>query len=136
MDALQKLVWDSEISAAVVGRGDGIVLLDLEAPLADKRDAAVMVFDRGGIVPGVGKVDIVPAMLTPGEGGIPKPLMDGLQSAARTGDVSGSQGDVHVHHHAVYNFQAFDSRGVDKVLQKHSEKFTKHLQNELRKRNM
>jgi hypothetical protein len=43
---------------------------------------------------------------------------------------------VHVHHHATYNVQAFDSTGVDTVLEQHSQKFSDHVTRELRKRNM
>jgi hypothetical protein len=38
-------------------------------------------------------------------------------------------GDVHVHHHAVYNVQAFNSSGVEQVLRDPGDKFVKHAEN-------
>jgi hypothetical protein len=59
--------------------------------LAAAAFASVMAFEGGGIVPGYGNRDTVPAMLTPGEGVIPKKLMDGLTRAAE-GSGSSSEG--------------------------------------------
>jgi hypothetical protein len=73
-------------------------------------------------------------MLTPGEAVLPKQMTENLAQAAKF-DGGGGGGDVHMHHHAVYNVQAFDSTGVDKVLKQHADKFTKHFHNELRKLN-
>jgi hypothetical protein len=95
--------------------------------------ASVMAFQEGGLVPGTGTGDIVPARLEPGETVLTKKLTEGLTRQAQSGGSGG--GDVHVHHHAVYNVQAFDSTGVDKVLRDHSDKFTQHAQRELRKLN-
>jgi len=97
--------------------------------------AAVMGLEAGGIVPGVGMGDTVPAMLTPGEAVLPKKLTEGLTNMAKFGGASSQSGDVHVHHHATYNVQAFDSAGVDKVLRDHGDKFVKHAANHLRKMN-
>lgn len=97
--------------------------------------AAVMAFQEGGIVPGVGRGDVVPAMLEPGEAVLPKQLTESLTNMAANGG-GGSRGDVHVHHHATYNVQAFDSDGVNKVLQKHGDAFTQHAVSTLRRMNI
>lgn len=94
--------------------------------------ASVMAFQDGGVVPGTGRGDIVPAMLEPGEGVIPKSIMDAARSGG--GDSSGG-GTVHLHHSPTYHVQVLDSGGVREVLQKHSNEFSKHFQNELRKMN-
>jgi len=98
--------------------------------------AGVMAFEEGGIVPGVEKGDVVPARLTPGEGVIPEKVMTGISNAAKHGGGSGGSGDTHVHYHNHSSIQAFDSDGVDKVLQQHGDKFISHVGNELRKRNL
>ena len=46
-------------------------------PLRLPAFAAVMAFEEGGVVPGVGKGDTVPAMLTPGESMVPGGVMEG-----------------------------------------------------------
>ena len=51
--------------------------------------ASVMAFADGGMVPGVGRGDIVPAMLTPGEHVADKELTDGLRGMVRNGGASG-----------------------------------------------
>jgi hypothetical protein len=96
--------------------------------------ASVMAFEQGGIVPGVEKGDVVPARLTPGEGVIPKKLMDNLTKAANSG--STSSGETHVHHSPTYHLHMIDGTGVDKLLEKHGDKFVNHAANEFRKRNM
>jgi hypothetical protein len=98
--------------------------------------ATMMAFESGGIVPGVGRGDTVPALLEPGESVLPKRLTEGLTHAAQHGGGEGGGKHVHVHHHATYNVQAFDSSGVDAVLEQHSQKFSDHVTRELRKRNM
>jgi hypothetical protein len=97
--------------------------------------ASVMAFESGGIVPGVGRGDSVPALLEPGETVSPKRMTEQLSHAAQHGGVDGGR-TVNVHHHATYNVQAFDSSGVDAVLEQHSQKFSDHVTRELRKRNM
>lgn len=96
--------------------------------------ASVMAFEAGGIVPGTGNQDTVPARLTPGEGVFPKKLMEGLTTMAQSGKMS-SGGDTHVRVSFAPTIHAIDATGVDKMLQKHADKFTAHVTNELRKRN-
>jgi hypothetical protein len=94
--------------------------------------AAVMAFEDGGIVPGVGRGDIVPAMLEPGEGILSRAMMDNLKNNSGN-DKSG--GEVHIHHSHHYHVEALDAEGVDRVLTKHSDTFEKHLNNHARKLN-
>ena len=94
--------------------------------------AAVMAFETGGIVPGAGNRDSVPAMLTPGEAVLPKRLTENLTHASR----SGSSGqEIHVHNHFSPQIHAVDADGVDRMLEKHGEKFNQHAENHIRKMN-
>ncbi len=93
--------------------------------------ASVMAFETGGIVPGVGNKDNVPAMLTPGEAVLPKRMTERLSQPSGS---SGAQ-EIHVHHHATYHVQALDSDGVSAVLEKHGEQFAEHASNHIRKMN-
>jgi hypothetical protein len=95
--------------------------------------ASVMAFEEGGIVPGVGKGDTVPAMLEPGEGVLSNRVMDNLKDASRNGGASG--GDVHIHHSPTYNVQTIDGDGIRDVLAKHDEEFKQHIANHVRRLN-
>jgi hypothetical protein len=97
----------------------------LGAPLAAATFAAVMAFEEGGIVPGVGKGDIVPARLEPGEGVLSNKVMEGLRNAAAGNGSSG--GDVHIHAPFQPHIHAVDAEGVDRMLTKHHQVFQKHL---------
>jgi hypothetical protein len=97
--------------------------------------ASVMAFEVGGIVPGVGRGDIVPAMLTPGEAVLPKDLTEGLTNAAKFGNLGGQSGDIHVHVHHNPTIHALDAQGMERVLQKNAHVLTRHFHNELRKLN-
>src|SRR5260370_26592105 len=57
--------------------------------------ASMMAFQDGGVVPGIGKGDRVPAMLEPGEGVVPAGVMDGLRNMARSATMGGGS-----HYHA------------------------------------
>jgi hypothetical protein len=104
--------------------------------LAAAAFASVMAFETGGIVPGVEKGDVVPARLTPGEGVIPKPLMDNLKSAASNGSMAGSNGDSHFHYSPTQHFHALDQSGMKNVLDKHADAIEQHVENVMRRRNM
>ena len=98
--------------------------------------ASVMAFNSGtDSVPGVGRGDVTPAMLTPGEGVVPGGVMDGLSRMARAGDLGDSGKHFHAHVSPVYHLQALDADGMDKVLAKHSDAIGKHVTNTLRKMN-
>jgi hypothetical protein len=94
---------------------------------------SAMAFVDGGIVPGVGKGDTVPAMLEPGEGVLSNKVMDGLKNQANGGNGSGQEVHFHttIHHHV----EALDSEGVDRVLTRHSSTFEKHLRSHARRMN-
>ena len=95
--------------------------------------ASVMAFNTGGIVPGVGKGDIVPAKLEPGEGVLSNKVMDGLRSVA-AGNGSGG-GESHYHYNPTIHIQALDRDGVDEVLTKHADTVKKHFMNHARRMN-
>ena len=107
----------------------------LAPTLAAGAFASVMAFSSGiDAVPGVGRGDTVPAMLTPGEGVVPGGVMDGLRNMARSGGFErGNTVHAPVHFNPVIH--ALDSDGVDKVLTKHADKFRAHFQVALRKMN-
>jgi hypothetical protein len=93
--------------------------------------AGAMAFAEGGIVPGYGNGDTVPAMLSPGEMVLPKPISQSLQNASS----GSSSGNVHWH---MPSFQpkvsALDAEGVDKVLTKHATSFERKYKAEMRRR--
>jgi hypothetical protein len=94
--------------------------------------ASVMAFQDGGIVPGVGRGDIVPAHLEPGEAVLPKRLTEGLQHEARHGQDAGSSQGVQHHHHGDIHVHAIDGASVKGMLDKHSDKFEQHFHKTLR----
>ena len=97
--------------------------------------AAAMAFEEGGIVPGVGRGDIVPAMLEPGEGVVPKGVMEGLSNMARNGGMDRGGTHYHVQAHFAPQIHAVDADGVDRMLAKHSDRFQRHFETTLRKMN-
>jgi hypothetical protein len=113
----------------------GIPGVILGGVLAAGAFAKVMAFETGGIVPGVGMGDTVPAMLTPGEAVLPKNLTDNLRSAARSGNLGGGGGEVHLHVHQTNHIHAMDSEGVERVLNEHKDTFAKHFNDHVRKQN-
>lgn len=107
----------------------GIPGIILGGALGAMAFASVMAFQDGGIVPGVGRGDTVPAMLEPGEGVLTKKQMeDGRNSGA-------SKPDVHIHHHQTNHIHAIDADGVHQMLREHGDKFSQHAVNTLRKMN-
>lgn len=123
------------LSGASIGGPAGLVLGPVMGAAAF---AAVMAFQGGtDSVPGVGTGDIIPAMLEPGEGVVPKGVMEQLSGLAKNGGLSGGQGP-HIHIHGVQyapTVHALDADGVDDVLTKHQTVFQKHFENSLRKLN-
>jgi hypothetical protein len=91
-----------------------------------------MAFQDGGVVPGTGRGDIVPAMLEPGEGVIPKSVMDAARSGG--GDNSGGRTTV-VHVRPTYHVQTIDGDGMRAALNKHTDVLQKHFENAVRKMN-
>jgi hypothetical protein len=96
--------------------------------------ASVMAFEDGGVVPGVGRGDTVPAMLPPGEGIVPGSMMDSLKKMARSGGMDGGN-HYHAHVSPTYHLHVVDTAGMAKLLDKHSDTIQKHVSNQLRKMN-
>jgi hypothetical protein len=97
--------------------------------------AAVMAFEEGGVVPGMGSADNVPAMLSPHEMILPAPISTGLQNAIAGGNLGGDKGDIHVHHSPTYHVNTIDGRGFKGVLEAHKHEITQHVKKELRRSN-
>jgi hypothetical protein len=142
--SMMTLDMDKEKQAASAARWGFLTGMKLPFPaniaaapvLAAGAFAAVMAFEGGTDgVPGIGRSDVVPAMLTPGEGVVPGGVMDGLRNMARNGGFD--QGN-HMHIHGLTyapNIQALDADGVDAVLDKHEGKFQQRFESALRKMN-
>lgn len=120
------------LAGVSMGGPAGVVLGPIFAAAAF---AGVMAFEGGtDSVPGVGRGDVVPAMLTPGEGVVPGGVMDGLRNVARNGGFEGGNRTLvaprfepHIH--------AMDAEGVDRVLTKHQAIFHQHVERAVRKVN-
>jgi hypothetical protein len=98
--------------------------------------ASVMAFQGGtDAVPGVGRGDIVPAMLEPGEGVVPKGVMEGLNNLARSGGLNGGGNNTVVHVRPVYHVQTIDGDGMQAALEKHTDVLQRQFENTLRKMN-
>ena len=97
--------------------------------------AAAMAFEGGtDRVPGIERSDVVPAMLTPGEGVVPGGVMDGLRNMARNGGFD--QGPRYTIHAPIHmSASVMDADGVDKVFTQHSDRIQKHFENTLRRMN-
>jgi hypothetical protein len=94
--------------------------------------AECLAFAEGGLVPGSGDGDTVPAMLTPGETVVTKAL---TQQVADSQSGNNRRATTHIHPTFAPTIHAMDAEGVDRVLEKHSAKFEKHFQRVMRKAN-
>lgn len=94
--------------------------------------AGAMAFQKGGIVPGVGHGDIVPAMLEPGESVIPKRMTENLTKAANG---PGTGTTHHFHYSPKFHVNTVDATGVRDMLNKHTTEFERHFNNHIRKMN-
>jgi hypothetical protein len=121
-------------SAYATGESMGPAGIILGPVFAAAAFAGVMAFQDGGIVPGTGKGDHIPAMLEPGEGVVPGGVMDGLRSMARSGNMGGGK-TYHAHVNPTYHLHALDTEGMEKMLNKHSDTINKHVSNTMRKMN-
>jgi hypothetical protein len=102
----------------------GIAAPVLAPAMAATFFAGAMAFESGGIVPGVGRGDIVPARLEPGEGIVPGGVMDGLAKMARAGGFGHGHGDTHIHNsYHQHTIHALDGASVERVLADHADKF-------------
>lgn len=110
----------------------------LAPELAAVAFAAVMAFEKGGIVPDKGLsmargTDSVPAMLTPGEAVLPREMTGLLMQAAKNG---GGSATIHNHHyHYRPQVHAIDGPSVEKMLDTHGDKFAKKMHYHMRKMN-
>ena len=96
--------------------------------------ASVMAFEAGGIVPGVGRGDIVPAMLSPGEAVLPKGMTEMLNRASQSGG-SGPTNVTHVHVRPTYHVNTIDGNGMRDALEKHTDVLQRHFNNAVRRMN-
>lgn len=94
--------------------------------------AAAMAFSGGGITPGIGTGDTVPAMLTPGEPVLPLNMAARL-NRAMDDRPSGTHYNVHVS--PTYHVNVLDGDGLQTVLDKHTGILQKHFENSVRKMN-
>jgi hypothetical protein len=129
----QAKVWAS-------GAGSAVAKIPFVGPILAPVAAAAgflaaMAFEQGGIVPGTGSGDVVPAMLTPGEGVVPKGVMEGLSNLSKSGGLESGGTHYHAHVRPVYNLQAIDATGVQKMLENHSSVLQRHVEGTLRKMN-
>jgi hypothetical protein len=126
----RKKLSDAESAAADAWNQAGNPILG--AISAAVTFAGVMGLAGGGLIPGSGIGDTVPAMLTPGETVVTKALTDRVASAERGGNSGGAS-------HHTWNFapqiHAMDAEGVDRVLAKHSAVFQRHVGATLRRMN-
>jgi hypothetical protein len=93
---------------------------------------AVMAYEGGGMVPGTGRGDVVPAMLEPGETVLPKKLTEGLM---RSGGNAGGGNVTHVQAHFAPVVHAVDAEGVDRMLRTHADTFHRHFASHVRRMN-
>lgn len=97
--------------------------------------ATVMAFATGtDKVAGVGRGDVVPAMLTPGEGIVPGGVMDGLRNVAQRGGFNQRPANV-VHFRPTYHIQTIDGDGWNAALEKHADQTQRHIEDTLRRLN-
>jgi hypothetical protein len=98
--------------------------------------AAVMAFEGGtDRVPGIGRGDVVPSMLSPGEGVVPGGVMDGLRTMARNGGFDGARSPITVHVRPTYHVNTIDGDGMKAALDKHTDQLQRHFENTLRRMN-
>jgi len=97
--------------------------------------AAQMAFASGGVVPGYGAGDIVPAMLEPGEGVVPKGIMEGLGNLAKSGGLESGGNRTVVHVRPTYHVQTIDGNGMQEALEKHTDQLQRHFENAVRRMN-
>jgi len=95
--------------------------------------AAEMAFAEGGVVPGIGRGDVVPAMLSPGEGVVPGGVMDGLSKLARSGGLNSGGHTYNLQLRPTYHVQTIDGDGMGAALEKHTDQLQRHFENALRK---
>lgn len=94
--------------------------------------ASMMAFADGGIVPGAGNFDSVPAILTPGEHVSDKSLTEGLRRMVSEGPAN-NRPPVHVHVRPTYHVNTIDGDGMQDALNRHSDVLVAHVERTLRR---
>jgi len=126
-EAAAAAAWHAMAGIPVVGPFLG-------AAAAAATFAGAMAFEGGtDMVPGVGRGDIVPSMLTPGEGVVPGGVMDGLRDVARSGGFEQRSGDTHIHVRPTYHVQTIDGDGMREALDKHTAVLQRHFEKTVRR---
>jgi hypothetical protein len=98
--------------------------------------AAAMAFQDGtDRVPGVGRGDVVPTMLEPGEGVVPGGVMDGLRNMARSGGFQQQGPHITVHVRPTYHVNTIDGDGMQAALNKHSDQLERTFHKAMRRMN-
>jgi len=92
--------------------------------------AAVMAFQEGGAVPGVGRGDIVPAMLEPGEEVVTKKV---VEMAKNGGGNNGPKN--HILMHNTFHVNTIDGDGMQKALETHTDQLERHFTKVVRRMN-
>jgi len=96
--------------------------------------ASMMAFNEGGLVPGIGNRDTVPAMLTPGEHVADRQLTEGLRNMVRDGG-GGPRHVVHLNYRPTYHVNTIDGNGIRDTLQQHADEFHQHFEQTIRRMN-
>ncbi|MGA6988641.1 MAG: hypothetical protein WBZ01_21495 [Terriglobales bacterium] len=104
----------------------------LAPELAAGAFASVMAFADGGLVPGSGFGDSVPAMLSPGETVVSAALTEQVKGSSGSGGGGGGKGHT-VHVHTTVN--AVDAENFGKLLNKHAAVVAAHVTGQLRRMN-
>ena len=123
--------WQFADVIAAVSYPENLAIAPAMAILAATQ---AMAMAAGGLVPGSGDGDTVPAMLTPGETVVTKALTQRVAQSEGRGQSSGG-GHV-IQHSPTYNVSTMDSRGFSSMLQKHDAEFQAHAVATMRKLNM
>jgi hypothetical protein len=90
--------------------------------------AATMAFQSGTDgVPGVGRGDIIPALLEPGEGVVPGGVMDNLRKMSSSGSFGNTGPHITMHYRPTFHVNAIDHTGVRGMLDKHTTDFERHF---------
>jgi len=92
--------------------------------------AAVMAFQEGGGVPGVGRGDVVPAMLEPGEEVVTKKVVEMVRNGGES-----KRPAIHVMMHNSFEVNTIDGNGMQDALEKHSDQLERHFQKVVRRLN-
>lgn len=128
-----------KLTASVLAGANGVASfaaapwpVDMGAPaFGASMAAAALAFADGGLVPGSGTGDTVPAMLSPGETVVSRALTEQVKNNT----TNNRGGDTHNHISYSPQIHAVDAEGVDRLLTKHASTFQRHMVSTVRKMN-